>query len=411
MLRKNFHKYIRVTIEKLFFIFLIIIPFLFFFNRDITVYSIFICCFLWIIRLNFKIFLKDLKENNLIKIYVGLYIVFFVSIIYSENLKEAFKHLEIKAGLLVFPLILGINKIKNQNLLKYIFYSFFAGWIIKFFISLIKTIINYYILEKNNIFNFLNEFHYIITNFHKNLNFHYVYFSVAYIIIYIFISEFLINKKNLLAFLGFTFISYIFILILQSRIAMLIIFLVSEINFLRLTIFKSKLSKYKNFSIIIFYNLLLIFFLYYFYNYTKILDRFKNKSMNIRAEIFDLSLDSINNFDFLFGDGLGDSHSRLFKSYKTHNENTYLQEKLNYHNQYLEIFFSNGIIGLLYFVFMLFYLIYLSLKKKKYMHTLFIITMVISFITESWLNVFNGVFLFTFFNSILSFYYLNNENI
>lgn len=137
------------------------------------------------------------------------------------------------------------------------------------------------------------------------------------------------------------------------------------------------------------------------------MSRFFNNSIFDRSNIIILTFKSLkNNFNFFIGDGIGDSQQRLYDTYLKHQYIEYYNNKYNAHNQYLEILVSNGIIGLFYLVAVLLIPLYYSIKQKKTLYTLFIISISLAFITESWLNTNKGVVLYSFFNSLFIFNYL-----
>lgn len=392
--------------EKIFYILLIILPFLYFFSRYLTTISIIALCIIWMLTIKFNSLIYILKNNNFIILLCGLYLIFALSIFYSKNLKEAISHLEIKASLFIFPLILGTLKIHNKKVIDYIFISFSIGWLIKFLISLINAIVNFYFIQNKSFVNFFTEIHYFINEFHRQLNFHYVYFSIAFIIVYIYFSEIFIKKLQLFFYFIFTFLSSIIVLFIQSRIAILIFFIITEIYIVRFFHLKFKNSPKLILSLIIYHTFLIGMFFFTLHK-TELLSRFFNNSIFDRSNIIILTFKSLkNNFNFFIGDGIGDSQQRLYDTYLKHQYIEYYNNKYNAHNQYLEILVSNGIIGLFYLVAVLLIPLYYSIKQKKTLYTLFIISISLAFITESWLNTNKGGVLYSFFNSLFIFNYL-----
>lgn len=408
MLKNNFPSYMNKTIikEKIFYLILVILPFLYFFSRELTTISIISLCILWMLSIKFNSLIYLIKNNIFIILLCGLYLIFALSTIYSKNLKEAVSHLEIKASLFIFPLILGTLKIHNKKVIDYIFISFSIGWLIKFLISLINAIVNFYFIQNKSFVNFFSETHYFIIEFHRQLNFHYVYFSIAFIIVYVYFSEIFIKKLQLLFYFIFILFGSIIVLFIQSRVAIIIFFIITEIYIVRFfhLRFKNSLKLILSLSI---YHTFLIGIFFFTLHKTELLSRFFNNSMFDRSNIIILAFKSLkNNFNLFFGDGIGDSQQRLYNIYLKYQFLEYYNNKYNAHNQYLEIFLSNGLIGLFYFLFILIYPLYLALKNKKTIYILFSITFLIAFLTESWLNTNKGVVLYSFFNSLLIFNYL-----
>jgi O-antigen ligase len=131
------------------------------------------------------------------------------------------------------------------------------------------------------------------------------------------------------------------------------------------------------------------------------------ETKNDRLMIWDVSLNIIKD-NFWFGVGNGDIKDKLVENYKKYNIQEALKDKLNAHNQFIETFCAQGIIGFLILWALLIISFIQSLKYKNILLTLFIIIIVIHFSFESMLNSQLGVIFFSFFFSFLNF--INNEN-
>jgi O-antigen ligase len=131
-----------------------------------------------------------------------------------------------------------------------------------------------------------------------------------------------------------------------------------------------------------------------------------DSTTGVRFEIWKLTLDEIKS-NWFFGVGAGDIKPVLFKRYKSSNLDNALSKNLNVHNQYLETFLGQGIIG----ISLLLSLFVIGLKeaylRKEWLFSVFIILSAMSFAPESMLNNQSGVIFFAFF--YYSFFIFTNE--
>jgi len=103
----------------------------------------------------------------------------------------------------------------------------------------------------------------------------------------------------------------------------------------------------------------------------------------------------------VFGVGSGDTEEIYTSAYINGNFKTALVENYNAHNQFVEFLVSNGVFGLLVFVWVLLFFAFKT-KLRDEALSFFIIIVLLSFI-ECFLGREKGVFIFSFF---LSFFLL-----
>jgi len=121
-----------------------------------------------------------------------------------------------------------------------------------------------------------------------------------------------------------------------------------------------------------------------------------------RFEFWKVSLTIIKD-NFMIGVGTGDIRQSYADTYEQINSMLEPQFRHRAHNQFLAIFVTFGVIGLLWF---LISLIYPALKMRKvyrYRYAVFWITMMLSMLVEDTLETQMGVTLFAFFNALLLF--------
>lgn len=116
----------------------------------------------------------------------------------------------------------------------------------------------------------------------------------------------------------------------------------------------------------------------------------------------------VNDNKILFGYGLGDVQHNLDYYYMTYNLAPNWFEGYNLHNQYLDYLITYGSTGLFLFLLYIIHSIYFSIKFKNQIHTIFLLVMMIAFITEVYMVRNKGIVIFIFFNTL--FLSKTNEN-
>jgi hypothetical protein len=105
----------------------------------------------------------------------------------------------------------------------------------------------------------------------------------------------------------------------------------------------------------------------------------------------------------VLGVGTGDAKIAYAEQYKKINSPLDEAHRLRAHNQFLAVTVATGVIGLIVFLFSLFYPLLAQKKYKDYYYLVFFVIVFISMFTEDTLETQAGITFFTFFNSLLLF--------
>jgi O-antigen ligase len=105
--------------------------------------------------------------------------------------------------------------------------------------------------------------------------------------------------------------------------------------------------------------------------------------------------------NLILGVGIGDVRTELVKQYDRIGEEKISKERLNAHNQFLEILVENGIIGFLIFLALLGLMVYLAVSDKNLLYGIFILMIFVFFMFETILYRLAGVAFFSLFSFIL----------
>jgi len=103
----------------------------------------------------------------------------------------------------------------------------------------------------------------------------------------------------------------------------------------------------------------------------------------------------------VFGVGIGDVRTELVKEYNRIGEDKLEKERLNAHNQFLEVLLEGGLVGFSFFLLVFGCMIFNAISEKNLMLGLFIIMMSIFFMFETVLYRLAGVSFFSLFSLLL----------
>jgi len=115
--------------------------------------------------------------------------------------------------------------------------------------------------------------------------------------------------------------------------------------------------------------------------------------------------------NLLFGVGIGDVRTELAQEYERIGEVAMAKERLNAHNQFLEVLLENGIIGLLLFISIFVSMFYIAFSEKNLLYGLFILMIFMFFLFETVLYRLAGVSFFALFSFLLIYTKTNNQTI
>jgi len=346
---------------------------------------------------------KSFNIENKKVFYFGLsfFLIHLISVFYSEHKDVAWFDIEVKLSLFVFPLLFIV---KNRYLSRSnILFLFSMATFIALVYMLTMAMNNYSELGYKS-FEYTNLSRYM----HPTYISMYTLFSLVYLL-NLFLENYGRNAKYYLLLLPII-IFIISIYLFQSKAGYISFFLVL-LYFTIKYIFNSK-----NIIIKILLPLVIILFsvLSYFNSY-RVRDMIgvvnqivltgdsRNTTTGIRFEIWKATCKIIPD-NFVFGVGAGDIKPELNVKYNENAEFLSLakKENLNVHNQYLETFLGQGVIGFLLLIFLLVFGALQAFKVKDSVFISFMILIIVNFFPESMLNTQSGVVFFSVFFYLLS---------
>jgi len=353
---------------------------------------------------------ENFKNFNLQTFLVlsSLFFLYVFGLFYSENMPKAFYDLEKNASILLLPLFLLLYG-KKLNL-RFILLGLVAA------ITLLSLLCLFFIcfeFHKNGI---STSTLWKITN--QPLS-HKVGLTPVYQSMYIFlacISVLLLDKLNRKVVLLVLIINSIIILFLASRTVLAIYILTITVLIVRF--FKDVSLKKKMLS-----GLLVVFVfgsLIYTnpvlkWRFSSVFTHFsgnnhptenQEKGVRLRSQLWSSCIQVIKD-NPIFGVGSGDYVDALLAVYKEKKFRIPYRRVLKTHNQYLTYTATFGVLGLSLFLFNLFWLFRLFFKHKSLLSLLFLSSIAIVCITESFLYGNSGIIFYAFFSNLLAINLIN----
>lgn len=337
------------------------------------------------------------------------FIIHLISVFYSDNQSRAWFDIEVKLSFILFPILFLFKNPFVINHKKWVLLSFVFGSILSSIIMLIKASQNYSELGSA-------AFYYInIALFHPSYMAMYFIFSIGILINYM-VAKKDLNKSQILPALGILFLLRM-IFLLQSKAGILsIIVIATFLLIISLIRVRSMLLKIALSILVISLTLIMVQKSSRLQNMMNSVEEIsekgksEDKTTGIRFSIWEIAIDEIQN-SWITGVGAGDIKPVLFKDYKEEQLEGALKKSLNVHNQYLETFLGQGIIGILSLSYLLFLGFQEAKKRKEILISIFILLITLSMGPESMLNNQAGTIFIAFFYYFLILFNTDNNEL
>lgn len=339
----------------------------------------------WVFYNSFSEKWKLLLQNKLSIIMVSsLFWVPLLGAIYSNNLEAAIEELQLKLPFLAFPVILLTVQLKNCR--PFVMNQFLLGVLAASFLALAK--VGYFKINDLG-----NYFYY--SRFSEFLDKHTTYFSLFIVICLLWLLWLLIHRKGNRIFLivgGFALL-YIFYL-LSVRISIIALAVGSLV-----IILNSIASTWKRILILIIVPVLLgsVYFTPYFQKRfdPSTTETSQISDMEFRQLHWKSVFETINNNNLLVGYGTRSHRDYLYNKYKEYGLTSAYNEGYNAHNQYLEVFLEFGLLGLVIFLSLVLYLLWVFKKNGDYFALSIFLVFLVYMLTESIFQRHSGIVIFS----------------
>ncbi|MGQ0829486.1 MAG: O-antigen ligase family protein [Bacteroidota bacterium] len=361
----------------------------------------------WLIEGDFGNKFQLILKNKFSLLFISFYLLHLIGLLYTRNINSGLFDVQVKLSLLLFPLFLTSRPMEASKI-RYVFIALILGCVVAGIIMLARAIYIHLITGENNFF-YEGFASFLI---HPGYSSMYINVAIAWLLLNVLNGQlykgWFSNKVTVAVILFFSFI----VVLLSSKMGFIILILM-YVGFLIYYILNKK--KYLFGSIGIILIAISIFALFRFVpELSERLDvAFKavTKTNANQAEIESTAVrilvwkaaNNIISENMFIGVGTGDAKDELMKEYKKKGMTGAIEHKLNAHNEYYQAFVALGLIGFLLLLISLFFPLWYSFKAHNVIYILFLLIIILNFLTESMLETQAGVMFYAFFNSLLCF--------
>jgi len=367
--------------------------------------SQFVCVRLAFIALVFSFFVKNVNRSTLfgrawdIAFYL---LVLTIGLSYSEDRILGLSVLETNFSFFALPIIFSKVEDFDKEKLYQIFYTFALGVLVASLMSLINAFLKFSQNHDVHVF-----FFYQLTDlidFQPTYFGYYIIFSILFGLYLLYFDEPEIGSRWLLS-LSLLFLFLMLMLTGGLTLFMSILFVLS---FFLLKFFVEEKSPARKLGFVI--AVLMLAGMFLFSSIYKKMDNQYSKITDYweRMALWESAIKA--NPNVLLGVGTGDYKKELNQFYTSHQMQTYANESYNSHNQFIQILFSNGAIGLLSVLFLLGRPLYLSVINQNVLGALTFFPFLIYGMTEVFLGRFQGVVFFALLHQIFMTFYTNTSS-
>jgi O-antigen ligase len=377
----------------------------------------------WIVNGDFRNSLGGLRRKKILLLFIGFYLLHLVGLLYSDNLFNAYKELEKKIPLLLFPLIIAsINdetlKLKRNDLLTfytkvtaiacgllvaYAIYRYTIGgnaevFYFKEFTKVIQ--VNAIYLAMYVLFAFGVYFYEINTRSEKSELLKKVFIYLATLMVLVFIASktaltvFILLSLHI-AFLQFRHVSRIY----RAVIGIVMVLLIAAIiNYFPVTKERIQNLMESDWTEV------------WEEDYTKNAETFTG--FTVRVSFWKVTLKQMSEDGVLIhGIGTGDNLDYLNKAYERPGLIAAGYRNFNLHNAFMEVILEFGFAGLLFYLVMWSIVAIAAIQANDKALILLLIIFFIFSMTESVLYVNKGLTFFSLWVSLLlNFIYINRSH-
>lgn len=361
-----------------------LIPLLPTYSVKVLIIALILSIFLRFTRANIT---NALNQSWDILLYI---IVVTVGILYSENWRNGLAVLETNFSMIAMPVILLPIYDDPKGLGGKIFRSFEFGLVCAGVVCLVHSSLQFLQTSDAKAF-FYYELTEIIDS-HPTYLAYYLIFGVTYRIYLMYYS----TDKPTIFQVSILFFLFGLLMLTGGRTAYVSLLFVFAFFILRFVTDEIRTQKRGTFVIVVCLSvgLLGMNYLSYFRNgLTKSNDNWE------RTQLWYSAVKA--NPNPLIGVGTGDYKAVLNNYYMSHNLEEFARENYNSHNQFIQFYFSNGIIGLIILIILIGRPLYLSVKDQNALGILLIFPFVIYGVTEVFLGRYQGVVFFTFLHQLV----------
>ena len=333
---------------------------------------------------------------------MALYVVYLFGMLYTQSVKHGWMDLEIKLSLILFPLVLSSEPKMDFKKQKGFGFAFISGAVVHGIYCLVIATYLYFVQGKM-------QFTYLPFSKFVHPTYYSMYIDLAFVFMFHALtkkSSELTKKEKWYIYVCAPFL-LIILLLLESKMGTLVTLLLFGIFILKYLL--SRYSALKTGVAVIVIMGIAIACVFKFSRFNALNGLLNTQKVDVTAVesnqarvLVSRAATEIIKQSPIIGYGTGDTVA-LMNQYKADGMIGVYHEKLNTHNQYLQIMVALGIPGILILLGNLLIPAFISIKEKRFVYAMFLLILILNFLTESMLEQQAGTMFYGLMNSLLMF--------
>lgn len=321
------------------------------------------------------------------------FLVLIFGLIYSNDLETGVKVLETSFSLFALPLIFRRVIPFNKKSFHALIFSFSIGLILTCLICLTNAAIRFYYGGSASVF-FFDELT-LLLNIQPTYLAYYLCFAITMGLYVFYYKESRVPEPYLIGILIFLFVVLMLSGGRTAYLSMLFVFSFFILKYL----FEDERPQTKKiaFALVLIFLVSMLLINHYNFNATSEKASASGDYWE-RMALWKSAVEA--NPDILFGVGTGDYKNVMNGYYNSHNLAQFAQDSFNAHNQFLQLFFSNGLIGLFSIILLIGRPLYICVRHQNVLGILVFFSFLIYGMTEVFLGRYQGVVFFALLHQI-----------
>ncbi len=383
-------------------------------NRIFSSYLIGLLIINWLLEARFISRAKSIVRSHRridTFLFSGLFIVYLIGMLYTDNQQEGWFSVQVKLSLIVFPILFATSDVSYWTIrrVRLPLIAFVAGSFLSSLICLGMALQGYNSTGNSDLFYYINlsYFH------HPGYMAMYISFATAILISYLIQNKGLWKNRWRLIILNLLLILYfsIFVVLLSSKAGIITLVLIFFLSVSFIVFVQRKYKQGLLLMVLISITLATILNVFPYsanrfniagnvMEQSDLIDESTTEGTVERILIWRYSIDLMND-NFFFGVGTGDVTDALVNLYQERDFIDASEKKLNAHNQYIQTFLALGLVGFIVLLLSLLLPAIFSVVRRQFIYFCFLVIVGFNFLIESMLLRQAGVVFYAFFNAFL----------
>ena len=321
-------------------------------------------------------------------------LVLIIGLLYTEEIQVGWRVIETSLSLLAVPVVFNKFGDFSKERLHQIFYAFALGLLVAALICLVNAEVAY--LQSGDIRVFFFDRLTEVIDSHPTYLAYYLITVITFGLYLLYYEKKRASPILIVVLIAFFFLTLLLTGGLTTFVSMLLIFSFFILKYL----LEDKTQK-QTITVGVVVVMLICMFAF------NALNREEKNDYWERFVLWESALNATP--DIILGVGTGDYKKVLYEYYVSHKLYKFADSGYNSHNQFIEIFFTNGLVGFFSLILLLGRPLYLSVRNQNILGTLTFFSFFIYGMTEVFLGRYQGVVFFVLFHQSFMTYYLSHK--